>query len=208
MVQTSNTVGAQRESDLLTSNVVMNSTVPSVTSNQSDNFTSLPVSGVTYVVQQPTAAIVGEQQVCIPCSVYNTDCQEGGLPSGILTLVSALENNVAPYSHTNILRNVSTAHSTRQLCRSETVSKVQSGCQFVDSIPNSKGRKSLGTVEPASIAGIQTKFSSSPSGLVMAVSGVSGIPSLFESLSSSANSAVPGMVQEVASHAVQQARQK
>ena len=160
------------------------------------------------MVQQPTAAIVGEQQVYIPYSVYNTDCLEGGLPSGSLTLVNALENTAAPSSHTNIPGNVSTAPSTRQLYRSDIVSKVPSGGQFVDSIRNSKGTKSLGTVEPASIAGIQTKFSSSPSGLVMAVSGVSGISSQFETLSSSANSAVPVMVHEVASHAVQQPHQK
>ena len=42
----------------------------------------------------------------------------------------------------------------------------------------------------------------------MAVCGVSGISSQFESLSSSANSAVPVMVHEVASHAVQQPHQK
>jgi len=78
----------------------------------------------------------------------------------------------------------------------------------VDSIPNSKGRKSLGTVEPASIAGIQTESSSSPSGLVFAVSGVSSNSSQFGSMSSSANSAVPVMVQQVASHALQQPRQK
>jgi hypothetical protein len=88
------------------------------------------------------------------------------------------------------------------------VSKVPSGGQFVDSIPNSKGRKSLGTVEPASIAGIQTESSSSPSGLVFAVSGVSSNSSQFGSMSSSANSAVPVMVQQVASHALQQPRQK
>ena len=208
MVQTSSSVGAQRESNLLTSNVVIKSSVPSGTSNQCDNFSSLPVSGVTYVVQQPTADIVGQQQVYIPYSVYNTVCQEGGLPSGSLTLVNALENTAAPSSRTNIPGNVSTARSTRQLCRSEKVSKVPSGGQFVDSIPNSKGRKSLGTVEPASIAGIQTESSSSPSGLVFAVSGVSSNSSQFGSMSSSANSAVPVMVQQVASHAVQQPRQK
>jgi hypothetical protein len=140
--------------------------------------------------------------------VYNTVCQEGGLSSGSLTLVNALENTVAPSRHTNIPRNVSTAHSTRQLCKSGKVSKVPSGGQFVDSIPNSKGRKSLGTVEPANIAGIQVESSSSPSGLVLAVSGVSGTSSQYASLSSSVNSAVPVMVQQAASHAVQWPRQK
>ena len=208
MMQTSSSVGAQRESNLLTSNVVMKSSVPSGTSNQCDNLSSLPVSGTTYVVQQPTADIVGGQQVYIPYSVYNTVCQEGGLPSGSLTLVNALENTVAPSRHTNIPGNISKAHSTRQLSKSGKVSKVPSGGQFVNSIPKSKGRKSLGTVEPASIAGIQTESSSSPSGLVLAVSGVSGTSSQYASLSSSVNSAVPVMVQQAASHAVQQPHQK
>ena len=204
MVQTSSSVGAQRESNLLTSNVVMKSSVPSGTSNQCDNLPSLPVSGVTYVVQQPTADIVGQQQVYIPYSVYNTVCQVGGVPSGSLTLVNALENTATPSSHTNIPGNVSTARSLQQLHRSGKVSKVPSGGQCVGSIPNSKGRKSVGTVERASIAGIQTESSSSPSGLVLAVSGTS---SQYASLSS-VNSAVPVMVQPVASHTVQQPRQK
>jgi hypothetical protein len=209
MVQTSSSVGAQREPNLLTSNVVMKSSVPSGTSNQCDNLSSsLPVSGVTYMVQQPTADIVGEQQVYIPYSVYNTVCQDGGLPSGSLTLVNALENAAAPSSHTDIPGNVSTARSTGQLCRSGKVSKAPSGGQFVGTIPNSKGRKSLRTLAPASIAGIQTESSSSPSGLVLAVSGVSGTSSQYASLSSSINSAVPVMVQQVASHAVQQPHQK
>jgi hypothetical protein len=96
----------------------------------------------------------------------------------------------------------------QQLHRSGKVSKVPSGGQFVDSIPNSIGRKSLGTVEPASIAGIQTESISSPSGLVLAVSGVSGTSSQYASLSSSVNSVVPVMVQPVAPHTVQQPRQK
>ena len=208
MVQTSSSVGAHRESKLLTSNVVMKSSVPSGTSNQCDNSSSLPVSGVTYVVQQPAVDIVGGQQVYIPYSVYNTVCQDGSLPSGSLTLVNTLENTVAPSRHTNVPGNVNTARSTRQLCKSGKVSKVPSGGQFVGSIPNSKGRKSLGMVEPASIAGIQTESSSSPSGLVLAVSGLSGTSSQYASLSSTINSTVPVMVQQVASHAVQQPRQK
>ena len=210
MVQTSSSVGAQTEYSSSTSNVVMKSSVPSGTSNQYDNFSSLSVSGVTYVVQQPTADKVRQQQVYIPYSVYNTVCQEDGLRSGSLTLAKALGNTVAPSSHTNVPGNVSKARSSRQLHRSGNVpiAPAPAGCQFVDSSHNSIKRKFLGTVEPVSNVGILAESSSSASGLVLAVSGLSGTSSQYENLSSSVNSAIPVMVQQVASHTVQQPLQK
>jgi hypothetical protein len=116
MMQSESNVGNQMEPNSTASNVVTTSKELSGTSVKNDNFSSLTDSSVVLSVQQPSSQAVRQPQIYLSECVYNSSInQQGGSTSGSLMLANALEDTVAPSSHTRVPRNVSTARSSQQL---------------------------------------------------------------------------------------------
>jgi hypothetical protein len=193
-MQISSHVGTQLKSNSLTSDTLMTSSELSGTSNQYDNSSSLLSSAVTLMVQQPTSDKVGQPLLYIPTSVYNSSiCPEEGLHSGSLPSGVVLVNTVEPTNQTRVAGNVSTLSSSQQLLTFSNVSEAPSGSQFLGSIPKSKQRKTLESVESASNMGTQLESSSSTSNVVMTLSGLSDTSNQYANFSSSLNTVVPVM---------------